>query len=118
MAWFPPRASSDTSTGTRARPRTLAVLGIVALVVGSSLTSAGAQGRPLPATLWGVTLDNTADIGSGPLAEEVASLQALPSMPVARIVMDVGTSPADYAPAVTRFIRSRISWPSSVTAPR
>jgi hypothetical protein len=59
-----------------------------------------ARGRPLPTALWGVTLDNTADIAAGPLGQEVTSLQALPTMPISRIVMDVGTKPGVYQTAV------------------
>jgi hypothetical protein len=62
---------------------------------------AGAQGRSLPVRLWGVTLDDTADIRATTLDAEVASLRALPTMPIARIVMDVGTKPEMYARAVS-----------------
>jgi hypothetical protein len=50
----------------------------------------------LPAWLWGVTLDDV----SQP-APIVASLGALPTKPIARVVFDQGTSPADYAGAIT-----------------
>ena len=70
-------------------------------LTGIVVSPAGAQSRRLPATLWGVTLDNTADIGTAALTQEVDGLQALPEMPIARIVMDVGTKPAAYASAVT-----------------
>jgi hypothetical protein len=49
----------------------------------------------LPARLWGVTLDDV----SKP-APIVASLKALPTKPMARVVFDRGTSPADYAGAI------------------
>jgi hypothetical protein len=57
--------------------------------------------RPLPDRLWGVTLDNTADINRTKLDDEAASLLALPTMPITRIVMDVATLPSDYDTAVT-----------------
>jgi hypothetical protein len=77
-------------------------LGVVILMLVLALGSAPAraQSRPLPATLWGVTLDNTADIHGDTLNNEVAGLGALPTLPVARVVMDVGTKPAAYATAV------------------
>ena len=89
-------------TATSARTRGINILAVI-IALGSGLPSpsAGAQARPLPTTLWGVTLDNTAHIGAGALAQETASLQALPTMPIARLVMDVGTKPAAYAAAVS-----------------
>jgi hypothetical protein len=52
--------------------------------------------RPLPGTLSGVTLDDVSD--PGPI---VASLAALPTKPIARVVFDPNTSPADYADAIS-----------------
>ena len=93
--------ATDKSTRPSVRPaRGLVVLVVVIVLTGALASPIGAQGRPLPARLWGVTLDNTADIRPPPLNEEVVSLQALPTMPIARIVMDVGTKPAAYATAV------------------
>jgi hypothetical protein len=96
--------------GAGAVPGALFVALSVALAVGftvalsvapdSPASSPPAAGRPLPDTLWGVTLDNTADIGAGALSQEVASLAALPAMPITRVVMDVGTKPAAYATAL------------------
>ena len=62
-----------------------------------SPTGAPAAGRavptqPLPDRLWGVTLDDVSSIGS-----IVASFEALPTKPIARVVFDRGTGPADYA---------------------
>jgi hypothetical protein len=71
---------------------------VLTIMIGSP---ADGQGRPLPVRFWGVTLDNTADISSTTLDAEVASLRALPAMPVARVVMDVGTKPEVYARAVS-----------------
>ena len=76
------------------------LLSTVALFTAVIVAPATAPSRPLPAILWGVTLDNTADIATPTLTQEVNGLQALPEMPVARIVMDVGTKPAAYASAV------------------
>jgi hypothetical protein len=93
-------------TATSARTRGITIVAVI-IALGSGLPSpsAGAQARPLPTTLWGVTLDNTAHIGAGALAQETASLQALPTMPIARLVMDVGTKPAAYAAAVSALHR-------------
>jgi hypothetical protein len=59
-------------------------------------TPAAAPLRPLPSTLSGVTLDDISD--PGPI---VASLAALPTKPIARVVFDPNTSPADYADAIS-----------------
>lgn len=50
--------------------------------------------------IWGVTLDNAAGIGSRDLAAQVDALGSLPLRPTARVVMDVGTTVADYASSV------------------
>jgi hypothetical protein len=50
---------------------------------------------PLPDRLWGVTLDDVSDVSS-----IVASLQALPTKPIARVNFDPGMQPADYASAI------------------
>jgi hypothetical protein len=76
-------------------------LALAGLLPGLIAGPSGAQGRPLPSALWGVTLDDTADIGPGPLQHEVTGLEALPTMPISRIVMDVGAKPGVYADAVT-----------------
>ncbi len=52
--------------------------------------------RALPGPLWGVTLDDVSD-----LAPMVASLKALPTRPIARVVFDPKTTPDDYADAVS-----------------
>jgi hypothetical protein len=53
--------------------------------------------RPLPARLYGVTLDDIA-----PIDDIVPALASLKKMPVARIVFDEGQAPAYYLGAVTR----------------
>jgi hypothetical protein len=52
--------------------------------------------RPLPGRLWGVTLDDVNDPAS-----IVASLKALPTKPIARVVFDRGTRPSDYGSVIT-----------------
>jgi hypothetical protein len=71
--------------------------------VSSAVSSSGsapalaraAPTQPLPERLWGVTLDDVSNAGS-----IVASLEALPVKPIARVVFDRGTTPADYAGAI------------------
>ena len=46
--------------------------------------------------MWGVTLDDVSDT-----APIVASLEALPTKPIARVVFDPKTTPADYASAIS-----------------
>ncbi len=105
---MPKSARRDRTGGPSGRPGRSAgalvalagvLLGGVVLPVALPST-AHAQGRPLPPTVWGVTLDDTAGIAQETLSEEVASLAALPTMPMARVVMDVGTKPAAYSTAV------------------
>jgi len=95
-----PGTTGDASTRRPGRRRIPVALMAIALLTGTLVSPVGAVSRPLPPRLWGVTLDNTADIRPGTLDEEVASLRALPTMPIARIVMDVGTGPAAYVTAV------------------
>jgi hypothetical protein len=78
---------------------------VLAAVPGSALFGAppappAAPRRALPSALWGVTLDNTADLRAAVLEQEAGSLEALPTKPISRIVMDVGTKPDAYAAAV------------------
>jgi hypothetical protein len=76
-----------------------------ALLLGAALlltTGAGARGR---APVYGVTLDNDAGISQPDLAAQTHALASLPVRPVARIVADLGTTPADFEesiPAVHR----------------
>jgi len=57
-----------------------------------------AAGRALPATLRGVTIDSTAR-----LSALVASIRALRSVPTVRLVLDPGTAPGDYSPAISHL---------------
>lgn len=52
--------------------------------------------RALPSPLWGITVDDVSD--TAPIS---ASLAALPTKPIARVVFDPGTTPADYASAIS-----------------
>ena len=51
-------------------------------------------GRPVPEPIYGVTFDNVANVKA-----KVTALQQFPHMPTARIVLDPGTIPLDYAAA-------------------
>jgi hypothetical protein len=85
----------------------LAAIGLVVVTQrsGAATTASSPAGSPramaagpagaLPARLWGVTLDDVSDT-----APIVASLEALPTKPIARVVFDQGTGPADYASAI------------------
>jgi hypothetical protein len=53
-----------------------------------------------PMRIWGTTLDNDAGISRSRLRLQVDALGSLPIRPVTRIVMDIGTTPADFAAAV------------------
>lgn len=64
----------------------------------------GAAGSPR-GLVYGVTLDDDAGISAAKLAAQTRALAALPTRPMARIVADIGTTPADFAdslPAVHR----------------
>jgi hypothetical protein len=79
-----------------------AALLIVLLAVLASATGAGAAGDGI---VYGVTLDNDAAISQPALDAQTAALAALPARPVARVVADLGATPADFAvslPAVHR----------------
>jgi len=54
--------------------------------------------RALPAALRGVTIDSTAQ-----LSATIASVRALRSVPTVRLVLDPGTTPGDYAPAISHL---------------
>lgn len=58
-----------------------------------------------PPRIWGVTLDDTADASPARLAAEATALSRLPERPLSRIVVDVGTTPGDYARALSRLGR-------------
>ena len=55
-------------------------------------------GRPIPATLRGITIDSPAR-----LIALTTSVRALHSVPTVRLVLDPGTQPQDYAPAIDRL---------------
>lgn len=77
-------------------------LAVAALALPGSGASAGAGASGY---VWGVTLDNDAGIRTHALEEQVASLAALPLRPTAQVVLDLGTSPSDYAPALRALHR-------------
>lgn len=52
-------------------------------------------GRVVPAPIYGVTFDNIANYKA-----KVSALQKFPHMPTARVVLDPGTTPADYSMAI------------------
>jgi hypothetical protein len=57
-----------------------------------------AAGRPLPATLRGITIDSTTR-----LPALVASVRALRSVPAVRLVLDPDTTPGTYSAAINRL---------------
>jgi hypothetical protein len=78
--------------------RTLIVLAVL-------LLCAGTFGHRAAGPRWGVTLDNDAGISKAQLGPQVQALAALPRRPWARVVADIGTTPADFSrslPAVHR----------------
>ena len=70
---------------------------LVAVAVLAATTAATAGG---PAPRYGVTLDDTAGISAARLEAERSALAALPARPVARVVVDWGTTPRDFASAL------------------
>lgn len=55
-------------------------------------------GRALPATLRGITIDQVARLTA--LTQSVRALRSVPSV---RLVLDPGTTPGDYSPAISRL---------------
>jgi len=55
-------------------------------------------GRALPERLRGITIDST-----DRLTATLVSVQALRAVPTVRLVLDPGTTPADYAPAISHL---------------
>lgn len=85
---------------TREVRRLLILLGSVAALC--LVPGAAGSGRGL---VYGVTLDDDAGISAAKLAAQTHALAALPARPMARVVADIGTTPADFArslPAVHR----------------
>jgi hypothetical protein len=72
---------------------------VLAVALGA-LVLAGLGSAKTSSMMWGTTLDNTAGISRGDLDAQVSALASLPVRPTSRIVMDIGTTPADYAEAV------------------
>lgn len=66
--------------------------------IGSTGGSTGVTGTGSPATLFGVTIDDTSK-----LEDTVAALKLLGRRPTARIVFDAGLHPVDYRDAVTQI---------------
>ena len=65
------------------------------------LVPSSAAARPQTASrVLGVTLDDDAGISRTRLAAEVDALASLPARPTSRVVMDIGTTPADFAVSV------------------
>lgn len=89
--------------GRRLRYTRLVRTLLLAVLVSLCLVPGGAaSGSRL---VWGVTLDDDAGISAARLAAQTRALAALPTRPVARVVADIGTSPADFAaslPAIHR----------------
>ena len=56
------------------------------------IPSGGVAGRPIPAPIYGVTLDDVAHLNA-----EITSLQQLAHMPTARVVFDYSEPPSYYA---------------------
>jgi len=76
----------------------------VVLLLALLCTTTGA-GAAVPGVVYGVTLDNDAGISRAELTAQTDALAALPRRPIARVVADIGTDPADFAeslPAVHR----------------
>lgn len=57
-----------------------------------------AAGRALPGTMHGITIDSTAR-----LAALIAAVRAHTSVPTVRLVLDPGTAPGDYSPAISHL---------------
>jgi hypothetical protein len=87
------------------------ILGVIAIYYSSSLEARRqkpprdggggtptSQLEPLPATLYGVTIDDTSRISN-----TIEALTRLPKKMTARIVFDRGMSPSDYANAVNQI---------------
>jgi hypothetical protein len=81
------------------------VRGLAAIVAAFATACASHSLAPQHATVWGVTLDNDADISARALAAQADALASLPIRPLSRVVMDIGTTPADYAYSVPRIAR-------------
>jgi hypothetical protein len=82
--------------GCRRMPKVpLALACCLAVLGGHSHPAGAAPPRPLPAPLYGVTLDAVDNV-----ADTVAALRALPRMPTTRIVFDEGMPPGEYREAI------------------
>ena len=69
--------------------------------VGQTPGSPSLYGRPVPSPIYGVTID---DVTNYP--NQVAALQKFPYVPTARVVLDPGTAPSYYAPAIDAMNKS------------
>jgi hypothetical protein len=63
----------------------------------AALASAATYGHRAVAPTYGVTLDNDAGISAKKLTAQTQALGSLPKRPWARVVADIGTTPADFA---------------------
>ena len=64
-------------------------------------TPAPAYGRAVPSPIYGVTLDSVTNYKA-----QVTALQKFPYVPTARVVLDPGTTPADYSTAISAISKS------------
>jgi hypothetical protein len=69
----------------------------VLLAALAAVASAATYGTRATTVSYGVTLDNDAGISKARLALQTQALASLPKRPWARIVADIGTSPADFS---------------------
>jgi hypothetical protein len=67
------------------------------LIALAALASAATYGSRATSASYGVTLDNDAGISKARLAAQTQALSTLPKRPWARVVADIGTTPADFA---------------------
>ena len=78
---------------------TALALALVGYGSGSVLSGSAAKADTV-GSAYALTLDKDADISAAQLAQQVAAIQALPLRPTVRIVVDIGTTPNDYASAI------------------
>jgi len=58
-------------------------------------------GRAVPSPIYGVTLDDVSNYNA-----KINAMKTLPYVPTARVVLDPGTTPSDYAPAMSAIMKS------------
>jgi hypothetical protein len=94
----PPTTTTLPPTTTTTLPTTTTTMPPTTTTTTLPVSTGGIRGRAVPAPIYGVTLDDIANVSG-----IVASLKAVAHMPTARVVFDAGNAASYYKSAITQM---------------